>query len=147
MSKEVFHSDWVINANCETVYRGKSKTPEPPPPPQKPVLLPLPNVSHLKFSDALILKVCWRLNLNPHKLKSDCRTRHYVHGRALIAKLLRERNAHLYSYPRIAKIIGRKDHSTIINLARNWDAYVKLNPELALAYDELSGKDRVGHAD
>jgi hypothetical protein len=62
------------------------------------------------------------------------RRKEYVMARAVIAKVMTERGKSLNT---TARAIGRKDHSTIVNLIAKWPAYCKLSPLPAIAYEKV----------
>lgn len=66
--------------------------------------------------------------MGPTRLKPN------VCARMAIAKALRERGL---SLPRIAKMLGRTDHSTIINYLRKFDSYCVVYPETLRAYEAI----------
>ena len=99
----------------------------------------------LTVSQRLIKQVCAMLEIPERDFRSDSRSCGHVHARAVVAVLLRDRNTEessLYSFPVIAKIIGRKDHSTVINLVDKWPTYCRINPNLFAVYKALGGSNR-----
>jgi chromosomal replication initiation ATPase DnaA len=50
-----------------------------------------------------------------------------------IAYALREKNADFFSYPKIARILGKKDHTTIIHAVRRWPYFAAQYPDIAQA--------------
>lgn len=90
-----------------------------------------------KYASRLIDDVCAALDIPREAFSSDSRQKFLVAARALVVKLLRERSVTLYSYPRIAEIVGRGDHSTMINAMRKFDHYCTLFPEIAALYLEM----------
>ena len=89
------------------------------------------------YAAKLIDRVCEGLEIPRDAFASESRQKFLVAARALVVKLLRERNEALYSYPRLAEIIGRGDHSTTINLMQKFDHYCTLFPEVADLYLKL----------
>ena len=97
------------------------------------------NYCSTDFSDAVVDHVCAALDITPDVLKGNSRQKYLVAARALVVRVLRERNPVVYSYPRCAVIVGRRDHSTMINLFNQFDYYCTLFPALREIYHEISG--------
>lgn len=95
----------------------------------------------MPLSQRLAHEVCHELELDRDKLFSKNRTKPYVHARALIAVLLREKGGQAYSYPQIARMLGRTDHSSVINWVRNFFlVYCRQDDRLWPLYKQLGGK-------
>lgn len=94
----------------------------------------------LPFGHKLLWEVCDELGLEFDTAKGPGRSRPYVHARALVAVLLKEKDPVHYSNLVIAKILGRTDHSTIIHATKSFDIYCKTNPALHPLYKALGGK-------
>lgn len=90
---------------------------------------------------ALATSVARAFGLSYKDITGPSRAVKNVCARAVIAKLLRERNREVYSYPRIAKEIGRRDHSTIHNLLGIWPERCKRYPAMREVYLAMGGKD------
>ena len=90
-----------------------------------------------EYASRLIDEVCEALDIPRKAFSSDSRQKFLVAARALVVKLLRDRSVSLYSYPRIAEIVGRGDHSTMINAMNKFDHYCTLFPEIAALYLEM----------
>ena len=99
----------------------------------------------LTVGQRLVKQVCAMLDVPEKDFRSKSRLPEHVHARAVVAVLCKDRNTEensLYSFPVIAKIIGRKDHSTVINLVDKWPTYCRINPNLFAVYKALGGSDR-----
>lgn len=83
------------------------------------------------FVDELIAGVAEDFGMSATLLKSPKRTRVYVHARAVVFKILHERG---WSYPRMARAVGRKDHSTAIHSVDNFDVYCKMDPRVSASF-------------
>lgn len=94
-----------------------------------------PSASHL------IHAVARAFYIAPADLTGGKRNKVLVAARAVIAKLLRERNPDVWSYPKIARAIGRKDHSTVINLIDTWEQRCRQIPAMRQVYLMMGGKD------
>ena len=79
--------------------------------------------------------------LTPDDVKGPGRQRPFVLARAVICKILRDRNV---SYPVMARLIGKKDHTTPINLIQSWDKRAKRHPEMLDIYNAISRDDLSG---
>ena len=98
---------------------------------------PLPHYGGTAYAAGIIAQVCEALEIPREAFSSESRQKYLVAARALVVKLLRERNASIYSYPRIAEIVGRGDHSTMINAMRKFEIYCRLYPEIAALYLQM----------
>lgn len=96
-----------------------------------------PTIAGTPFSEALIEEVCEALDVPQEVLLSSSRWWRLAAVRSLIVVLLRERNAGIYSYPRIARILGRGDHSTIIHSHQRFEHYCTIYPDVAALYLEM----------
>lgn len=96
-----------------------------------------PTIGNTPFSDALIKEVCEALDVPQELLLGPSRWWKLAAIRSLIVVLLRERNPSIYSYPRIARILGRGDHSTILHSHQRFEHYCTLFPEIAALYLEM----------
>lgn len=95
----------------------------------------------LPFSQKLAFEVADELGLKLEKVLSGSRSRECVEARALIYILLREKDPLKYSYPHIGRLMGGKDHSTIIHSIREFfPVFCKRNPLLFPLYRALGGK-------
>ena len=98
---------------------------------------PRPSYGGTTYAAELLKNVCAGLEIPVEAFRSESRQKFLVAARALVVRLLRERNPAIYPYPRIAEIIGRDDHSTAINLMQKFDHYCTLFPEVAALYLKL----------
>ena len=98
---------------------------------------PKPSYGGTTYAAELLKQVCDGLQIPVEAFRSESRQKFLVAARALVVRLLRERNPAIYPYPRIAEIVGRGDHSTAINLMRKFDHYCTLFPEIAALYLKL----------
>jgi chromosomal replication initiation ATPase DnaA len=92
-------------------------------------------------SKALIRAVAFELGLTVDDITGKSRIMRNVEARAVVAKLLKERDVKRYSYPVIGRILGNRDHSTIINLLDKFDIYCRRNQDVWETYKKLGGRD------
>jgi len=71
-------------------------------------------------------------NISYGELVGDGRSRKYVEARAVVVRVLRMRG---WSYPKIARLIGKRDHSTIIHAIDTFDIHAKRNPMVAKLFE------------
>jgi hypothetical protein len=116
---KAFNKDWL------------SSLPEKP----KPDLMPTGTANELATAVARVF------GMDLAELRTDSRRRKHVVPRALIAKLLRERNPKVYSFPRIAACVGRKDHSTVIHMIDRFPDFCREYPEVYEVYKAFGGAD------
>lgn len=112
---------------------------KPPQPKERVYRYRAPRTNHVgtAYADRLIDRVSDALYIPRKVLLSKSRLKLIVAGRALIVALLRDRNPGVYSYPRIASILHRLDHSTMIHAHEQFENYCKLFPEIAELFAEL----------
>lgn len=72
-------------------------------------------------------------------LTGDRRGKRLVHARAVVIYILRERNPTVWSFPRIGRLLGGRDHSTIINLWSQRDKLLAM-PHIKATYDKWAEK-------
>ncbi|MCJ8336167.1 MAG: hypothetical protein MJH10_18350, partial [Epibacterium sp.] len=109
--------------------------------PLKPEPLPaLTNPPSMGPGKKTIYQVAGLLGVSVEDMLSPNRGRKFAEARCLAVRLLRERNPVVYSFPRLAKMLGGKDKSTIIYAWQNFDVFVKRNPRVFDAYSELGGE-------
>lgn len=74
------------------------------------------------------------------------RHKRFVVARAVAIRLLREQTwsdgTLRFSYPQIGRMMGGRDHSTVIHAINNFELYCRLHPEAKAAYDTL--KEAIG---
>jgi chromosomal replication initiation ATPase DnaA len=70
---------------------------------------------NMQSVDEIINEVCKRWGITEEELKGKSRLNIYVKARKEVAHKLRELGL---SYPSIAQILGKEDHTTIINYFR-----------------------------
>ena len=85
----------------------------------------------------LVSAVAHEFGLTGYDLQGPGRARHLVQPRSVVVRILRDRGM---SNPQIGKWLGGRDHSTIINLNRNFSMYARQNPIVQRAYMRLSEK-------
>jgi hypothetical protein len=62
------------------------------------------------------------------------RARPFVEARAVIVQVLRQRG---WSYPRIGKLLGNRDHTTIMHAHDTFGIHAKRNPLVAATFNRL----------
>lgn len=71
------------------------------------------------------------------------RKRRHVHARAVAARLLRDvkwgNGTPHFSFPQIAKMVNRMDHTTICYALGQFDVYCRYDPEVRAVYAALKG--------
>jgi chromosomal replication initiator protein len=83
----------------------------------------------------IITKTASYFNIKPEELCSPARDKHIATPRHIAAYLMRtELNE---SYPSIARAVGRKDHTTILNSFRKIDREIKLDLSLREQINEV----------
>ena len=63
-------------------------------------------------------------------LLSRKRSVKYVAARAVAAKIMRDRNPYVYSYAQIGRVMGERDHTTILNLLSCYEQREKRFPAM-----------------
>lgn len=100
---------------------------------------PRTNHASTGYAEKLIDEVSEALDMPRDVLLGESRLKLIVAARSLICALLRDRSTDVYSYPRIAAILCRKDHSTMIHSHQQFGHYCSIFPDVAALYEELRG--------
>jgi hypothetical protein len=87
--------------------------------------------------DQLLAMTCALLELTPDEIKGTGRKPRMVGARCLLTRILRERGL---SYPTIARLLGKVDHSSAIHWMKCFDKHVAHDPRILPIYEML--KDR-----
>lgn len=87
----------------------------------------------------LIRYVLRKMNIPREAFFGGTKVGHVAAAGSMVAVLLRELDARTYSYPKIARILGRRDHTTIIHAVREWPRYSRDYPEYAALYEAMRG--------
>ena len=129
-------------AKIAALAKGIADKPEPPKERTFRYRAPRTNHASTAHAERLIDDVCKALGIPRKVLLGKGRMKFIVAARSLIVALLRERSPDVYSYPRIASILKRMDHSTMIYSHQQFGHYFDLFPVVAHLYAELreSGK-------
>ena len=93
------------------------------------------------FASELIDYVAEQFGFTHGELIGSGREKSLVEARAVIVRVLRSRG---WSYPRIGKLLGGRDHSTIISADSRFDVYCKRNPLILATIAQL--QKAVGNA-
>ncbi len=82
----------------------------------------------------LIQAVADALEVSYGEIIGHGRHRAFVEARAVVVQVLRNRG---WSYPRIGKLMGGRDHSTVIHAYETFDIHAERNPLVAATYNRL----------
>jgi chromosomal replication initiation ATPase DnaA len=85
----------------------------------------------------LIASVLARCQIGRRKFFQQRRRAQNVAVAGGIAVLLRERDEKLYSYPFLASLLHRKDHTTIMHGVRRWPEFAVKFPDVAAVIDAV----------
>lgn len=85
-------------------------------------------------ADEMIRVVARHYGVKPRQVSGACREPAMVKARSIVAKILRERGV---SYPVIGRVLGGRDHSTIVHMIHTWDSRTKYNPEMIPLYEAI----------
>jgi hypothetical protein len=113
--------------------------------PKKPRKIYIPKPASLEpreykptlLSEKLAQEVCKRMGLDVATFYSATRVKPYVHARAIVCQVLRERNPSVYSHSRLGACIAREDHSTVAHLLKQFQSYCR-HPNVWRVYQEVS---------
>jgi hypothetical protein len=89
------------------------------------------------FAEWLVALVLGRCNIERDQFFSGYRWGQISAAAAGIAVLLREKNPRVYSYPRIAQILGRADHTTVLYAVKRWSKLSADYPHIAAAITQI----------
>lgn len=81
--------------------------------------------------DIILGSVAESFDLTVRELLGKSRATDVVNARSVVAHILRDRGL---SYDRIGKLLGDRDHSTIINALSKFDIYTRRDPRVSDAY-------------
>lgn len=95
--------------------------------------LPEPTQKHVKpdGSAYLVDSVGGDFQLSPKSMRGPSRFKCMFHARSVVVKLLREQG---WSYPRIGRALGGRDHSTVINAHHMFETYAQRDPRVLESY-------------
>ena len=86
------------------------------------------------FLSDLLEQVADYYHVSVAEIKGEGRGSTLVCGRSVIARIMRERGC---SYPRIARMLGRRDHTSIMHLCKTFDDRAQKYPEITTLYLRL----------
>lgn len=84
----------------------------------------------------IVRGVAKEYGVTPEDIKGKARSTIYVTPRSVIARILRDRGL---SYPVIGRLMGGRDHSTIMNLLRRFDDRRERDPFMMSVYRAWKG--------
>lgn len=95
--------------------------------------LPEPTQKHVKPDGAAFLvdSVGEDFQLSPKSMRGPSRFKCMFHARSVVVKLLREQG---WSYPRIGRALGGRDHSTVINSHAMFETYAQRDSRVLESY-------------
>ena len=97
-------------------------------------------MSRIPF-DRVMNFVAYRFGVLPDEIRGPSRKRNLVNARAVLCRVLRDRGV---SYPVAARMIGRSDHSTAINLVGSFETRCRYYPKVGDTYQAI--REREGRA-
>ena len=120
-------------ATCRAAYQARQhiKRIKLRKPPDNPAII-VPTRS--PFPADIVKDVAQAFGLPVVEMVSPNRTGHYTRARMVAARLMRDRN---YSLPRIARCLGRTDHSTALNMLQRYEPLAQHYPEMRKVYEAL----------
>jgi len=84
-----------------------------------------------KRGKELVASVAKDFGLSLDDMRGAGRSAHLCHARSVVVRVMRGRGL---SYPAIGSFLGGRDHSTIINANRKFDAYSQADPQVEHSY-------------
>lgn len=84
------------------------------------------------FASDLIAEVAADYGITVAQLKSACRSHNLVASRRVVCKILRDRGL---SFPVIGRLVGGRDHATVIHAVRMFDANPKQDAKMVEVYE------------
>lgn len=91
-----------------------------------------PFLGPFKVGPAIVSSVAKDFGLDPSDITGLSRTRDIVDARATVAAVLKRWGR--LSYPAIGRVLGGRDHSTVIHAVSMLDIYIRRNPTVADSY-------------
>lgn len=83
-------------------------------------------------ADMLLRSIANDFGISVAELKGKNRSRVYVHARSVAARILKERGL---SYPIVARLIGKDDHTTAMWAVSQFDVYARQSPRVTIVYE------------
>ncbi|WPZ05506.1 helix-turn-helix domain-containing protein [Pelagerythrobacter marinus] len=124
----------------EPLYKaGHAPAPSKPPPPPLPPIVFRP----LGVARDLLDSVAEDFGVSHGEIIGNGRSAKLVEARAVVITILRARG---WSYPQIGKVLGDRDHSTVIHVAGKLDIYAERNPVVGQSlrrHDHLMARGQV----
>jgi hypothetical protein len=96
-----------------------------------------PNAIGGNYGKELLEMVLRELGISDREFWGRRRKRYAAGAASLVATVLRKAHPTRYTYPMIARILGRNDHSTMIYAVQQWPVYAKMFPEMAVLYESI----------
>ena len=118
---------------------AKEKQPKLPKAKAKPQYVPPEIAPDDLYSVRLLKLVASDFKIKPGDILGKDRRRRFIHARAVMIFILRERNPAVWSFPQIGKFLGGRDHSSIINLWRQRDDWLARYSDIATFYAKRKG--------
>lgn len=91
-----------------------------------------------KTGNELLRSVGLDLSVPVTELRGDGRSDYLVEARAIVARILRDRGM---SYPQIGRMLGGRDHSTVMHMINRLPFYAKRNPKVERCYQRHRARD------
>lgn len=119
-------------ATCRAAYQARkhAKRKQQKSAPAPAIIVP----TRSPFPADIVKDVAQAFGLPVVEMVSPNRTSHYTRARMVAARLMRDRN---YSLPRIARCLGRTDHSTAYNMLQRYEPLAQHYPEMRKVYEAL----------
>ena len=131
LHREEAETDWVIGESGETEALPKFSINF------KTVAKPT-REQWLSPADMLAHQVCERFGITVAELKSDNRRKDLVMARAIVSKILRERDPLKYSFSALGRAFNR-DHTSIMHQVDMFPTYLARSNHARMVYEELQG--------
>lgn len=101
----------------------------------------LPDSLPTPVSKRIVYAVAHVHDMTVEELISNRRSRRFIYARAVAIRLLRdltwENGLPRFSYPQIGRIMGGRDHTTILYAIEHFDEYCATDPEMRDVYETL----------
>lgn len=117
--------------------RGHGKVIPPWPNWYQPPIMPRARLISISATE-IIQAACIYSRITVHELKSEMRISEYVRPRHAVAYVLQRYRPDM-STTRIAKHLGRKDHTTVLNAVKSAERLRRQCPEFAALVSHLEG--------
>lgn len=98
----------------------------------------VPPLLERKTGTELMREIATEFTTTVSVMKGGQRNHDIIHARAVFVMVMRSRGM---SYPQIGRLLGGRDHSTVINTVAKWETYLARDHRVRKAYERLRQRE------